>query len=240
MFDFWLVVSVIYSVAVGERAHNHHQEEEEEEVEASLQKKPLSLFEEGLVCSKKGEVHMMEIRRKTKESDSDEESDAGQKRVSVKGEEGPPGQDGAHHHEESSGSSNSNKQRAHSSQDPTPNFEDIYGSMTKISSDIRECEKRLVEEFARLKHRAKELEEEQKKWEIEKQKVDGILKISRSKIKLNVGGKTFVTSLDTLTAREPDSFFGCMFSGRFSSLLLTAPQNPFPPHFSSRHVWHQV
>ncbi len=161
----------------------------------------------------------MDIRRKTRESDSDEESDSVQKRVSANAQ-APGAQDEAtpHPQEENNsnnGSNNNNKLRSQSDCSMTPNFEDIYGSMTKISSDMRECEKRLGEEFARLKHRAKELEEEQKKWESEKKKVDGILKISRSKIKLNVGGKTFVTSLDTLTAREPDSFFGCMFSGRY-------------------------
>ncbi|OIT40603.1 fh protein interacting protein fip2 [Nicotiana attenuata] len=37
---------------------------------------------------------------------------------------------------------------------------------------------------------------------------------SSSMVRLNIGGKKFCTTLDTLTQREPDSMLAAMFSGR--------------------------
>ncbi|BBN68501.1 potassium channel tetramerisation domain-containing protein / pentapeptide repeat-containing protein, partial [Prunus dulcis] len=37
---------------------------------------------------------------------------------------------------------------------------------------------------------------------------------SSSLIRLNIGGKKFCTTIDTLTQREPDSMLAAMFSGR--------------------------
>ncbi|RXH76152.1 hypothetical protein DVH24_019040 [Malus domestica] len=39
---------------------------------------------------------------------------------------------------------------------------------------------------------------------------------SSSLIRLNIGGKKFCTTIDTLTHREPDSMLAAMFSGRHS------------------------
>ncbi|RVW35133.1 FH protein interacting protein FIP2 [Vitis vinifera] len=35
-----------------------------------------------------------------------------------------------------------------------------------------------------------------------------------SVVRLNIGGKKFCTTVDTLTQREPDSMLAAMFSGR--------------------------
>ncbi|KAK9936885.1 hypothetical protein M0R45_013707 [Rubus argutus] len=38
---------------------------------------------------------------------------------------------------------------------------------------------------------------------------------SSSWVRLNVGGKFFCTTIDTMTVREPDSMLAAMFSGRY-------------------------
>ena len=56
------------------------------------------------------------------------------------------------------------------------------------------------------------LKKEQEKWELEKVKVSSTHSFE-SRIKLDVGGTQFTTTLTTLT-RFPDSMIGAMFSGR--------------------------
>jgi len=47
-----------------------------------------------------------------------------------------------------------------------------------------------------------------------RKKVEEVLVVASKKVKLNVGGQVFVTSVETLT-KEEDSMFAIMFSGRF-------------------------
>ena len=43
--------------------------------------------------------------------------------------------------------------------------------------------------------------------------------LSPSVVRLNIGGKKFCTTTDTLTQREPDSMLAAMFSGRHTLCL---------------------
>jgi len=48
-----------------------------------------------------------------------------------------------------------------------------------------------------------------------KKKIEGISSLAKRKVKLNIGGKIFTTSLDTLT-KEKDSMLASMFGGNFT------------------------
>jgi len=78
----------------------------------------------------------------------------------------------------------------------------IDQTLTQLKTQINDLTSHLS--AAKLQH--EQLHEEQLQWEQTKSKIT-------SKIKLDVGGTFFTTSLSTLR-KYPDSFFGVMFSGR--------------------------
>lgn len=63
-----------------------------------------------------------------------------------------------------------------------------------------------------------EFEEEKKKFLKTKVAVEGVLDQFKRRVKLNVGGCKFETTLTTLTADGDDSLLGAMFSGRHEML----------------------
>jgi hypothetical protein len=74
-----------------------------------------------------------------------------------------------------------------------------------------------------VRQRSEELKSEREGFEAERKAFAdvraklGVATTSKfgSRIKLNVGGKVFVTSLETLRMREPRSFLAVMFSGEW-------------------------
>lgn len=71
-----------------------------------------------------------------------------------------------------------------------------------------------TQEIANIAKAREELEAEKAEWRKVEKKLQAV-QGSDERIKLDVGGKTFSTSLSTLTTKIPDSFFGAMFSGRW-------------------------
>ena len=67
--------------------------------------------------------------------------------------------------------------------------------------------------LAKVKEGEAKLELEKAAWEKEKQEIGATHKFDETRIKLDVGGRSFTTTLETLTA-YPDSKLGKMFSGR--------------------------
>ncbi len=64
-----------------------------------------------------------------------------------------------------------------------------------------------------------------------KAKLQHALPGPRARVKLNVGGQVFVTSLDTIRGREPRSFFAALFSG-----LWKADTDPDGGFFIDRYL----
>jgi hypothetical protein len=59
--------------------------------------------------------------------------------------------------------------------------------------------------------------------------MSSVLQLQENRVKLNVGGVKFVTSLDTLLM-HPDSMLGSMFSGKYRlEKVLTTPSPLSPP-----------
>eukprot|EP01098_Paradermamoeba_levis_P002290 TRINITY_DN1268_c0_g2_i2.p1 TRINITY_DN1268_c0_g2~~TRINITY_DN1268_c0_g2_i2.p1 ORF type:complete len:256 (-),score=67.55 TRINITY_DN1268_c0_g2_i2:166-933(-) len=65
-----------------------------------------------------------------------------------------------------------------------------------------------------LEEKAKKLKTDRKKLEQEKETIKGVIITQEGMVKLNIGGKYFCTSKDTLT-KDPNSMLAVMFSGRF-------------------------
>ena len=78
-----------------------------------------------------------------------------------------------------------------------------------ILDDIEDNVKQQEEQF---KKKSKDLADDKEKWELEKEAIASSHTFE-SRIRLDVGGTKFTTTLCTLT-RFPDSILGAMFSGR--------------------------
>jgi hypothetical protein len=73
-----------------------------------------------------------------------------------------------------------------------------------------------LEKKQELKIDRDKLDAERARWEQEKERMNKAFAISEGKVKLNVGGTKYETSVSTLTS-VPDTFFSAMFSGRFEN-----------------------
>lgn len=97
--------------------------------------------------------------------------------------------------------------------------EKIQATETKAKSlsvqeeDLNERETVLNEKLKKFKKGLADFLVEKKRLEEEMRKIEEINKIAESKIRLNVGGHNFETSIDTVT-KDPQSVLGFMFSGR--------------------------
>jgi hypothetical protein len=87
-----------------------------------------------------------------------------------------------------------------------------------LDEKIAECSQQWLE---LVQLRTGELKAEKEAFEAERDAFEAmrakLLQTSQfeSRVRLNVGGKLFVTSLDTLRTREPGSFLAAMFSGEW-------------------------
>jgi len=91
----------------------------------------------------------------------------------------------------------------------------------KYEEEKAVLENELEEVKAELALKEGELENDRSSFENEKVSLQGTHKFSKQKIKLDIGGRRFTTSLTTLKS-EPDSFLSAMLSGRYE---LAADQN---------------
>jgi len=66
-----------------------------------------------------------------------------------------------------------------------------------------------------LRYRQEELEEDRHKFKLETNLMKDVTKFQKEKVRLNVGGNVFETSITTLK-RDPQSMLAAMFSGRHS------------------------
>eukprot|EP01027_Heterolobosea_sp_BB2_P017628 GEZU01024960.1.p1 GENE.GEZU01024960.1~~GEZU01024960.1.p1 ORF type:complete len:483 (+),score=114.94 GEZU01024960.1:153-1601(+) len=81
----------------------------------------------------------------------------------------------------------------------------------EFEREMREQKARFEEQ---LENEREQLRAEREALEEERRRMEGVIAIQKSKVKLDVGGKKYSTSLQTLT-RYPDSMLGTMFSGRY-------------------------
>lgn len=88
----------------------------------------------------------------------------------------------------------------------------------KISKLTEELFKEIKDEECRLSKAKQDFINETKEFNIIKDKMSKICPKYSSKVKLNIGGKIFMTTVETLT-REKDNFFSAMFSERFNTQL---------------------
>lgn len=72
------------------------------------------------------------------------------------------------------------------------------------------------DEDVRLDKEKQDFINETKEFNIIKEKMSKICQTSKFKVKLNIGGTVFMTTLETLT-REKDNFFSAMFSEQFNT-----------------------
>lgn len=91
-------------------------------------------------------------------------------------------------------------------------YEEKLSEVNKKKLAMDEKEQKLSKTLKELEERERRLEEKEKKFETEKQDIIKLNKILESKVKLEVGGQSFSTSLLTLT-KEQDSLLATMFSG---------------------------
>ncbi|KAH9513362.1 hypothetical protein Btru_034735 [Bulinus truncatus] len=76
-----------------------------------------------------------------------------------------------------------------------------------------EAERKLAEQECDLAIRREEFEAEKTRFQEEIQRMSHLQKVQETRIKLDIGGHLFTTSLLTLT-KDPNSMFAAMFSGR--------------------------
>ncbi|RUS21645.1 hypothetical protein BC937DRAFT_91991 [Endogone sp. FLAS-F59071] len=91
------------------------------------------------------------------------------------------------------------------------------GLELKFDQSKAELSKKMETEYERLSKelidRQEELEEDRRKFELETNLMKDVTKFQKEKVKLNVGGYLFETSITTLT-RDRQSMLAAMFSGR--------------------------
>ena len=81
------------------------------------------------------------------------------------------------------------------------------------SRDIAQHEMRIKEELRMLTSEREKLDSERRRFDDEIRRVQELNRISDTRVRLNIGGHTFMTSTLTLT-RDVDSMLAAMFSGR--------------------------
>ncbi|KAK0044526.1 hypothetical protein Bpfe_026026 [Biomphalaria pfeifferi] len=87
-----------------------------------------------------------------------------------------------------------------------------------------EAENKLAELESDLQLRQEEFEVEKMRFQEELKRMSDLCKVQENRIKLDIGGNLFTTSLLTLT-KDPNSMFAAMFSGRHD--LKTEPDGSF-------------
>ncbi|CAD5124238.1 DgyrCDS12532 [Dimorphilus gyrociliatus] len=91
-------------------------------------------------------------------------------------------------------------------------YEQKLSEIKKQKVDIDEREQKLSKKLKELEQRESTIDFRENKFEKEKEEIINLNKILESKVKLEVGGQSFSTSLNTLT-KEEDSLLATMFSG---------------------------
>ncbi|KAL6078778.1 BTB (POZ) domain-containing protein [Balamuthia mandrillaris] len=94
-------------------------------------------------------------------------------------------------------------------------LEDTAALFCQLKQDLGHQWRILQREKYRLKKDYEALDAKIQTFEEIKQQMQSVLQIQHNRVKLNVGGVKFVTSLDTLLM-YPDSMLGNMFSGRYN------------------------
>jgi hypothetical protein len=99
-----------------------------------------------------------------------------------------------------------------------PSLSDELATMKEHAEHIRHNHERLARVAKRIEQRlgaeAKALEASKVKFAETKVAVEGALDKCKGRVKLNVGGVKYETTLTTLTADGDESMLGSMFSGR--------------------------
>jgi len=99
-----------------------------------------------------------------------------------------------------------------------PSLSDELATMRKFAEHIRHNHEQLAKVAKRIEKRlgteTKELEASWTKFAETTVAVEGALDKCKGRVKLNVGGVKYETTLTTLTADGDDSMLGSMFSGR--------------------------
>lgn len=99
-----------------------------------------------------------------------------------------------------------------------PSISDELAAMMKCAEHIKHNHDKLVQAAERTEKRlaaeAKALEETKAKFAETKAVVEDALDKCKGRVKLNVGGVKYETTLTTLTADGDESMLGSMFSGR--------------------------
>jgi hypothetical protein len=86
----------------------------------------------------------------------------------------------------------------------------------EIQNDLKNLLAKIYKEIEILEISKKEMKQELEEFQETKKKLEKVSSQTKSKIKLNVGGKIFTTSLSTLTM-ENNTFFSSMFSEEFNT-----------------------
>ncbi|KAJ3038850.1 hypothetical protein HDV00_000256 [Rhizophlyctis rosea] len=94
-----------------------------------------------------------------------------------------------------------------------------FGDAVQTSEEIAEAAKRVEKERKALERESGEFDQMRQEWQEEFEKkmheADRLERVQASKIKLDIGGKLFHTSIDTLLT-ESNTFFQSLFSGRWN------------------------
>ncbi len=102
---------------------------------------------------------------------------------------------------------------------PDPLAPSGEGKPESLLADLHKCgahyESLIKRTRQRLEDQVAQFEAERMAFEAMRAKLREGAPRLESRVKLNVGGKIFVTSLDTLCTREPNSFLAAMFSGEW-------------------------
>ena len=105
-----------------------------------------------------------------------------------------------------------------SSEPVQPTLTDELATMKKFAEHIRHNHEQLARVAKRIEQRlgteTKALEASKAKFAETKVAVEGALDKCKGRVKLNVGGVKYETTLTTLTADGDESMLGSMFSGR--------------------------
>jgi hypothetical protein len=86
----------------------------------------------------------------------------------------------------------------------------------EIQNDLKNLLSKIKNEVEKLEKEKKEMIQEKQEFQEIKKKLEKVSSQAKSKIKLNVGGKIFTTSLNTLTM-EKNTYFSSMFSENFNT-----------------------
>jgi len=88
------------------------------------------------------------------------------------------------------------------------------GEVSPRNNNLEEMEVRFAQLALDLNNQFRALKAEQEELRLEKSRMKGMHKLMGDKIRLNVGGKIFVTSKSTLI-KDQKSMLAAMFSGRY-------------------------